>query len=358
MIDIRLGSDADRGQILQRMEEVYGSGPARHADRLWEWQWHRDPRLPAPGYSGVVAEWQGRIIGNLATIPAGLLIEGQPVQAWWFVDVLVHWGLTRMALRSIKRRREGEVGVDLSRGIAAALFDHPKAGPIQLGKHVSDPMSSICGRVGFVPVPHTGGWHRRVSTRHPLGRVLGSHLGDATAAVVDLALGPRPRPHLPVETHSGRFDARFDALWTSLRGRYAAICRRDAEVLNWRYADCPDADHQVLTLSNSDGLRGYCVLRAFERGERQRGKILDLFTAPDDRPARESLLAAALRELRAQRVERVECFASGAGMEGLLRGFGFSPRLSRSGRTGPAIARHLPETVGEIFITQGDGDGG
>ncbi len=107
MIEIRPGTDADRPQILARMAEVFGPEPAARAERLWDWQWHQDPRLPTPGYRGVVAEWRGQIIGNLATIPAGLHLGGEPVRAHWCVEVLTHWGLMRQALREQRRQAGG-----------------------------------------------------------------------------------------------------------------------------------------------------------------------------------------------------------------------------------------------------------
>ncbi|MBK1643627.1 hypothetical protein CKO25_02925 [Thiocapsa imhoffii] len=362
MIEIRLGTEGDRGQILERMEEVYGVAPARRAERLWDWQWHQDPRLERPGYRGVVAVWRGHLIGNLATIPAGLFVDGAPCQAWWFVDVLVHWGLTRQALREHKRTAQPVMDSDqvpnLSRGIAAALFDHPAAGPIQLGKHVADPMARIGERVGFAPVAQSGGFHRRITLRHPIARVLGTQLGDLTGALIEQAMGPWPRPELPVEPHLGDFDARFDQLWQRVVQRYPAICQRDARLLNWRYRDHPDGGHHVLTVSDGQTLRGYCVVRAFDQGRRRRGKILDLLTAPEDQRARASLFAAALHELRRERVERAEIFVSDAALTSLVGALGFTPKLSKSGRPGPILARHLPAVAEPLYVTQGDGDGG
>ena len=150
MIDIRPGTDADRPQIVARIARGLRPEPAaQRADGLWDWQWHQDPRLPTPGYRGIVAEWRGQIIGTLSTIPAGLHIGGEPVTAHWCVDVLVHWGLMRQALKDHKRSAPAGAP-DLSRGIAAALLDHPAAGPIQLAKHISDPMMAIIERIGFV----------------------------------------------------------------------------------------------------------------------------------------------------------------------------------------------------------------
>jgi hypothetical protein len=357
MIEIRPGTDADRPQILARMEEVFGAGPASRAEHLWDWQWHQDPRLPSPGYRGVVAEWDGRIIGVLSTIPAGLHIGGEPVQAWWFVDVLVHWALTRRALRE-HRRAAGRGSTELSGGIAAALFDYPAAGPIQLGKHIADAMMTIAERVGFVPQPETGTLHSRVSTRHSLARVLGRPLGDLFGTISDLALGPIPRPGLPVRLHEGPFDARFDTLWETLKDAYPAICRRDSALLDWRYRKHPDGDYRILTLDSAEGLRGYGVIKVFERDGRRRGKVVDLLTAPQDREAQQTLLAAALRELRRERVERAECFYSDPGLDAILKRLSFRPRLSKAQRPQPLMTRHLPAEASGIYVTQGDGDGG
>ena len=357
MIEIRPGSDADRPQILERIEEVFGAEPARRAERLWGWQWEQDPRLTAPGYRGIVAEWAGQLIGNLSTIPAGLHIGGQPVQAWWTVDALVHWGLTRRALRAHKRAASAG-GPDLSRGIAAALFDHPDAGPIQLAKHISDPMMAILERIAFQPQPDTASMHRRVSTRHLLGRALGTIMGDLAGAVADLTLPRIPRSMLPIEPLEGPFDPRFDALWDSVKAGYPAICRRDSAVLDWRYHRHPDGDYSVLTLDAAQGLRGYCVIKTFDRGRRRRGKIVDLLTASGDHAGRQALLAGALEELRLRRVERVECFACGAGQMRALLSAGFTPRLTKTQRPQPLMTRRLPEAAEGLHVTQGDGDGG
>jgi hypothetical protein len=360
-ITLRLGCDADRSEILARTEEVFGTEAARRSERLWDWQWHADPRLGSAGYRGIVAEWQGRIIANLATIPAGLHINGEPAEAWWLADVLVHWGLTRRALRA-QRREHGRTPVagepDLSRGIAAAMLDHPAAGPIQLAKHIADSLRTIGLRIGFVPQAHTGSRHRRVSTRNPLAHRVGEGLARPLAAVIDLALPRIPRPRLCVALLEGPFDERFDALWDRTRAAYPAICLRDRKILTWRYHAHPDRDYHTLALDGDRGVRGYCVWKVFEQDRRRRGKIVDLLTPPDDAEGRHALLAGALDEMRRAGVERAECFVSGAAMEQTLAGLGFTERLPKSGRPQPLLTRYLPVEAGEVYVTQGDGDGG
>ena len=357
MIEIRPGTDADRPQIIARIAEVFGPEPAARAERLWNWQWHQDPRLATPGYRGVVAEWHGQVIGNLATIPAGLHIGGEPADAHWCVDVLIHWGLARGAMRE-QRRDPSPAGPDLSRGLAAALLDHPAAGPIQLSKHLSDPIAKIVERIGFHPLEDTGSLHRRVSVRHPLGRGLGRILGDGLGAVVDLALAPIPRPDPRVQVLTGPFDRRFDALWDRIRPLHPAITRRDSATLNWRYRSHPDGGYTTLTLGLGKGLRGYCVLLDYDRGARRWGKILDLIVEPGDGEGMRVLLAGALRLMRRRRVERAETFACGTEVGSALAKLGFVPRLPKSGRPQPLMVRWLPEAARRIYVTQGDGDGG
>ena len=357
MIAIRPGTDADRPQIVARIGEVFGEATAQRAEGLWDWQWHQDPRLAEPGYRGIVAEWRGQIIGTLSTIPAGLHIGGEPVTAHWCVDMLVHWGLMRQALKDHKRSAPAGAP-DLSRGIAAALLDHPAAGPIQLAKHIADPMMAIITRMGFVAVEGSGSMHRRVSLRHTLGRHLGHRVGGLIGALADLGLPLGGRPRLPVELLSGGFDERFDHLWDQVRTLYPAICLRDARTLDWRYRRHPLGDYQALTVADGTRLRGYAVVLTSAKGKRRWAKLVDLLTLPGDTEAAQSLVAGALRHLRSCRAERVEVFACNARSTGLYASMGFTPRLTKSDRPQPLMVRALPAAAQGIYVTQGDGDGG
>jgi hypothetical protein len=355
MIDIRPASDSDKAQILERMDEVYGPTEAERAERRWEWQWQQDPRLEESGYKGVVAEWRGRIIGNLSCLPAGLYIAGQPVRAHWFVDVLVHWGLMRQALKEMKHKKDDKPAA-FPDGIAAAMFDHPVAGPIQLGKHVADQMMSISLKVGFVPRPNTANMTRRVSLQWPLQKALGRQVGSLVAKGANLALPRIPRPQLEVRPLEGAFDVRFDQLWAEASHDYQAITLRDSATLNWHYRQHPDTSYQVLTLERAGALRGYTVLKVFPRRDRLFAYIVDLLTRTGDPEAKTALIAGALEYARSQGAERAECFASGLEMTRVLRNLGFIPKLTGRGRTQPLIARWLPDI--DLYATRGDGDGG
>ena len=355
MINIRPGIDDDKEGILALVAQVFGEEQAERAAKRWHWQWHADPRLPSAGYRGVVAVWRDQVIANLACIPAGLYIEGEPVEAHWCVDVLTHWGLTRQALREYKRNR-GDAGADLSRGIAAALLDHPSAGPIQLAKHIADPMKTIALRIGFEELPHSGNFSRRLSFRQSLRASVGTLPGTLISAVADLAVARIPRPKLAVERLDGPFGEQFDRFWSRVKGSYTAIALRDSATLNWRYRAHPDTNYIALVVAGNDEIRGYLVLSTYNRGPRLRADIVDLLAMPDDGRAIDDLVATALRVARGEGADRIGCFASGIPISTRIGRLGFEPRLKKSKKTQPLITRRLP--VGDIYATAGDGDGG
>ena len=356
MITIRSALDSDRAQVLTRIREVFGDVPAVEAERLWQWQWHQDPRLPRPGYHAVVADWDGTIIGNLALIPAGLYLDGRPVNAHWCVSALVHWGLARQALRAAKRAGQ-ETGL-AGRGIAEALFGSPAAGDVQLAKHIARTMRAVLGRIGFEEVANSGSLHRRVSLQRRLARFIGAVPASLVAPLANLALPRLPRARLSddVAVMDGPFDRRFDEFWARLRDRFPAVTLRDRATLQWRYRQHPLFDYKVLMLSDGDVLRGYLIYSQFERDNRQRGKLVDLFADPADDEALRALVAAALRAMKRGEVERVEAFASTDYLNRVLKGAGFIPRLTKAGEMQPMMVRGV--SCASLHVGQGDGDGG
>jgi len=352
MIEVRAATEADKSQVLGLIEGIFGADDAARAERRWHWHWHEDPRLPEPGYRGVVAEWRGRLIANLSCLPAGLYVAGRPTEACWGVDNLMHFGLTRQALREQRRSGQAEA-VDLSKGLALAMLDHPAAGPIQLGKHVAGKMITIGTRegMGFEPIPGSGRWTRRISTRPRMQRGLGRTLGALVGVLMDLGLPRIPGSALAVERLDGAFDARFDRLWEQALGEHPAITRRDASLLNWRYRRHPDIAYTTLVLPEGEEIRGYAVVSRYSRGNRPWGKLVDLLTGRADPEAAAALIGAALRELRRHRVERADHYACSPALDPLLRRLGFAA----TAKAYPVMQRGLPST--ELYCTDGDGDG-
>lgn len=355
MISITEANEGDKGRLLAFFEKNAGTDAARRMAGLWDWQWHGDPRLEQPGYRGVVAEWRGQLIGSVSCPPAGLYVHGEPLPAVWLVDVRIDWALARRALRDI-RSDGGEREAGLSKGIAAALFDHPAAGTVQLGKHIAEPMMAICRRIGFVTMPEAANYTRRTSVRQPLEKALGRSVGRLLAVAADPLVVRVRRPALNVRAFDAELDGRFDRLWERAKSDYPAITRRDAAVLNWRYRRHPDTVYRVFVIERDAGIRGYAVSAVVPRAGRLFARIVDLLTVKGDGEAAESLLAAALRQCRDEGAERTDFFATGAELIAASSRLGFAPRLTKKNKLQPLLCRNLPDLP--LYVTTGDGDGG
>lgn len=354
--EIRKARESDRPEIIGLIRDVFGDETADRAEARWAWQWHEDPKLEQRGYQGMVVVWEGQVIASMATIPAGLFVDGKPLpDVVWFADALAHWSRVRKALRSLRKAGLREEGIDLSSGLVGAILNHPESPRYQLGKHLTDPMLVVAYKVGSVDQPGAGSWARTVSLKAVLGPYLGRPLGWLLGTVADLFLPSIPKSTQSVELHEGPFDARFDDLFENALQHHSAITRRDAATLNWRYRKNPDASYDVLSVSEAGVLQGYLVMGRFDRHGQPRAHVLDLLARNNDPRILRLLLTECLRRLRGEGVMRLECYTGSKVVQSALESLGFRPRLHQ-GQPMPTVVRRLE--VAELYVTRGDGDGG
>jgi hypothetical protein len=112
----------------------------------------------------------------------------------------------------------------------------------------------------------------------------------------------------------------------------------------------------VLTVEDGGALRGYTVLKVFERRDRLLARIVDLLASNGDTEAKSALVAGALEHARREGAERAECFAAGVELTAVLQRLGFVAKLTGANRTQPLMVRWLPDV--DLYVTRGDGDGG
>ena len=73
--------------------------------------------------------------------------------------------------------------------------------------------------------------------------------------------------------------------------------------MNWRYVKAPTFAYRVLLAERRGQPVGYCVYRLQETAGRKLGFIAELLTPQSDTPARSTLIARTLRQLRAEGAE-------------------------------------------------------
>ena len=332
MIKVRLSNDSDRDAIIALAETVFGRDTALVLDREWTWRWREDPRLPAIGYNGLVADSKGRIVGSTALQPAGLWIDGRYLGGWWQVNTMVHPDFRR-------------------RGIASLLNNQMPKDEVILGKDISAPMLVVLEKCGFQVVDTGGYWCKALNYAPRLSRLAGRFAGSILGGIANLTLKRLPAVSPKITPHNGDFDRQFNALWADVQKRYFAITCRDAQTLTWRYRRRPGINYTVLTFKEGDYLRGYAVCCTYRRRGCLRGRIVDLLTGVEDDEARRGLLAGAISTLQEIGVDRVDCFFTSNSLLSVFKDLGFSPSF---GKDQMVIRGADPKG---LYLTAGDGDG-
>jgi GNAT superfamily N-acetyltransferase len=144
--------------------------------------------------------------------------------------------------------------------------------------------------------------------------------------------------------HVPDFDERFDAFWTSTKGRYRVALVRDRAFLNWRFTGYELRSYETFVAETSTGMTGYLVVRRME-GDGV-GHIVDLLIAAgsDEHSTGASLIQAAEEHCRAHGVTVMSTALTPSSLESSLlteAGYRANPlgRINRLGSFWPPPLR-------------------
>lgn len=295
-----------------------------------------------------VAKKDGQVIGRQAAIPFTLLVEGEAVEAFWAIDLLVD---TTWRLKG--------VGPMLMNTLTAQR-------PIVLAMGMTEAARRMYRRAGWLDVGPIPRWARPLRPARMTAHHFGLDAPGPWAAALDGAFAAADRGLAAFERLRGyrlerirRFDGRVQDISAKVCTRYGAIGERDHGFLRWRFDDAPDADRHVRYYLTRRGQPvGYAVVRHATGDNGPFLEILDCVAEPGD-------LAPLLRLLMVSDAARdalaVHCTMLNRPARRRLRLVGFVPRV-------PDLrlmvhlrddARHLEPVVGDPhswLITAADGD--
>src|SRR6185436_7711870 len=206
----------DKRLVEALYRRVFGIDSAE-ANRLrWDWQYRNNPHRPREGPLIWVAREGQTIIGQYATMPVKLSVEGQEIDAAWGMDVMVAPERQRQGLGEVLFRTwDRHVGASLGLGLSDASYrlfqkmNWPDVGPVPC----------------FVK-PLTRRALRKSNWPMPLNRLVSA----LTLPWIRLVARTRPlQGEVRVIRH---FDESFTKLWERLRDRFTFAVRRDAAYLN------------------------------------------------------------------------------------------------------------------------------
>ncbi len=304
----------DLEDVARMCGAVFGT---QHGGEHYRWKYFENPHGSALTTVAFAGE---RAVGIMGAIPAVVCLRGRETPFVQEMDSGVeeaHRSLQvflKMAAKTSELYRASRVefcygmGNEFSAGVGMTMFGRRKVSSAPRLARVLD-------------------W------RAFLRRKLPAPLAAAAGALANAAQSLRYRSSAAVPRgfairEVGRFDERFDELWSRVKGDYPVMVARTARYLSWRYGD-PRRSYRAWCIEEAGGgtLRGYAVTAARgDAGGLTRATVVDLLCARNDRAwVARALIAAALRGLRGAHV--VDCWMfPHAHFYPHLRRLGFVPR--------------------------------
>jgi hypothetical protein len=334
----------DRRQVEALYRRVFGPDAAESSRLRWDWQYRRNPNMPAEGPLIWIAREGATIIGQYATMPVRLSVEGQEIDASWGMDVMVAPERQRQGLGDVLFRTwDRETGAALGLGLSESsyrLFQKmrwPDVGPVPC---LVKPLSRRALRRPTWPVP--------------LNRLV-SYL---TLPWVRLVSRPKPlQGEVQLIRH---FDDGFTRLWDRIGTRFAFAVRRDAAYLNWKYIHAPHVRYSVAALMRDGEPAGYVVYRHAQEPRGRVTLLVDFLTDPDDEAGFLTLLRWVDREARAADTDKIRTFALHESFRRLLKKSGYYSVKSSMDFVAKINAVHVPDAfytaTTRWHVTLGDSD--
>jgi GNAT superfamily N-acetyltransferase len=293
----------DRRQVEALYRRVFGPDAADASRLRWDWQYRLNPGVPVEGPQIWLAREGTTVIGQYATMPVRLSVNGREIDASWGMDVMVaperqRQGLGDMLFRTWDRATGAALGLGLSDS-SYRLFQKmrwPDVGPVPC---LVKPLS------------------RRALRRPTWPVAVNRFVSYVTLPWIRLAARNRPlQGEVEVIRH---FDDSFTRLWERLAPKFAFAVRRDAAYLNWKYIQAPHVRYSIAALRRGGEAAGYAVYRHVQEPRGRVTLLVDFLTDPEDEAGLLTLLRWVDREARAADSDKIRAFAFHEGFRKVLR---------------------------------------
>jgi GNAT superfamily N-acetyltransferase len=302
----RYRSDDKRG-IDALYRRVFGHDAAESSRLRWDWQYRRNPNNPGNEPEIWVAREGTTLVGQYATMPVKLSLQGREVQGSWGMDVMVAPERQRQGLGEVLFRTwDRNVGASLGLGLSDSSY--------RLFQKLNWP------NVGPVPClvkPLTRRAFRRPNWPVALNRIVSA----LTLPVVMII--SRARPVRAEVRLIQRFDESFTALWDALAPKFDLAVRRDAAYLNWKFISAPHVRYSIAVVRRDDRNIGYAVYRHLHEPRGRVTILVDFLADPDDEATFQTLLNWIDREARQADSDKIRVFATHAAFRRVLRRCGY-----------------------------------
>jgi len=306
MIEIDRYRPADRAMLDGLYRSVLGDEKADALARRWDWLYLENPNV----LDGAPLIWLARkgeaIVGQYATMPVRLRVNGTEIDAAWGTDVMVapdgqRQGLGNRLFDTWDRNVGAAIGLGLT-DASAALFKKmqwPDLGRVsRFAKPLSATAPDIDGNVPGSLLAAKRAVRRAVARVRPLG-------GDVRLVA--------------------EIDESFTRLWDRVAPRFDFVVRRDAAYLDWKYVRVPHLRYSIAALVREGETAGYVVYRHTVEPRGRVTILVDFLADPDDPSAMTTLLRWVERAAIDARSDLIRAFGTFAGFHPRFREAGYLP---------------------------------
>lgn len=141
-----------------------------------------------------------------------------------------------------------------------------------------------------------------------------------------------------------RLDPALDPQWARMCGGYGITRFRDAEYLNWKYADHPHLRYRLILASRGGDTAGFLIWRlASEDAQEQRAVVVDFLVEKGDRATFRSLMAHVIVGAQEAGMESLSVLTTQPWAARSLRSLGFFPRGARNTWVIAGWQEHIPK---------------
>lgn len=252
---IRSYREGDEKQILKLRRAVFGDlDPVRLKESTWQWQFQNNPSGKAVCF---LAESDGEIVGQYATIPTRFSIHGKETRLAFSCDTMIHPDYRRQGMFS---------------ALAREAYDHLETQRninLVWGFPNNQSLPGFTGKLGWRMLPTIPLMVMPIKPFRMLFPGVKSRFNGYKPVTV--------KPRLDPITH---FDETFDALWQKHSTAAPVIQIRDSRYLQWRYLSAPEFNYRPFAVRRDGLLLGYAVIRMMSLKGRRFGVLVDLFPFP------------------------------------------------------------------------------
>lgn len=237
---------------------------------IWSYQFQENPGARERGFTPVVAEDNGSVVGFNGVVPVKILWNGSPAQAMWSCDFKVS---------------EHHRGKGVGRLIKMELA---KRSPILMSFGISPVAAIVLQRMGW-----------RASNQVHFLRKIRKPRSARDWALMALQFFTRLANRSSLPQHGGvslvyQLPEReqVDELWSAVAEGYDKVVVRDWSYLDWRYQQHPFAHYAFLEIREGENLKALGVVRADGRQVR----LVDYIGPAKSRVLKSMIISAMLQK--------------------------------------------------------------